>query len=405
MKLVSLEEAKQRLYAYWKPSLKVERVPLLLAVGRVLAEDLLAPIDVPPFDRSRVDGYAVKAEDTFEASEEEPKTLKVAFQVAIGSMPTRHLEAGEAAYVTTGAPLPEGANAVVMVEYTHRHGGLLYIYRAVAPGENVLRRGSDIAKGCKVLTAPMRLTPREVGLISALGIGEVPVFRKPVVAILSTGPEIVEPGSSLPPGKVYDVNSYTLMTYVESEGCQYRFLGVVPDSFEQLSLRIREGLRDADVILVSGGTSKGEVDLLPSVLSSMGAPGVIVHGLSVKPGKPTLVAVINDKLVVGLPGNPTSALLIFHVLVKPVLRALLGLKVEKPWMVEAKAAIRMYSVKGRREFKFVKLKRVNGNVYAVPMETESEAVSTFAKADGYVEIPEDVELIDEGELIKVWMYA
>ncbi|MEM1537235.1 MAG: molybdopterin-binding protein [Candidatus Nezhaarchaeales archaeon] len=404
MKLLSLEEARQRIHTYWKPSLKVERVPLSSAVGRVLAEDLTAPIDVPPFDRSKVDGYAVKAEDTFGANEGEPRTLRVMFQVAVGSMPIRLLNVGEAAYVTTGAALPEGANAVIMVEYTHRRGDLLQVYKAVAPGENVLRRGSDIAKGSILLTALTRLTPKEIGLMAAVGINEVPVFKRPIVAILSTGPELVETGLPLPLGKVYDVNSYTLMAYVEAIGCQYKLLGLVPDSFEELSFKIREGLKDADVVVVSGGTSKGETDLLPSVLSSMGKPGVIVHGLSIKPGKPTVIAVVNGKLVIGLPGNPTSALLVFHVLVKPILSSLLGLGVRKPLTVKAKAAIRMHSAKGRREFKFVRLKRVNNDIYVVPLESESESISTFAKADGYVEIPENVELIEEEETLEVYMY-
>ena len=402
MKVVRLSEALNKLKESWKPRLKVERLPLREALGRVLAVDVESPIDLPPFNRSAVDGYAVKAQDTYGADEENPARLKLAFKVPIGTMPTGEVREGECAYVTTGSALPRGADAVVMVEYTHQKDEMVEVYRAVVPGENVVLKGSEAKKGAKLLRKGSKLSPSKLGLLAAIGLSQVEVYAKPKVAVISTGPELVEPGKPLEEGKAYDVNTTTISAMVEEEGGEAEVMGLVPDNLDELRAKLSEALNKADLVLTSGGTSKGESDLLPKAVAELPGSNIIAHGLALKPGKPTLIALVGDKPVIGLPGNPTSAMLVFKVLVRPLIRTILGLAAEeRAEKVRAKASVRMTSVKGRREFKFGLLEKHNGELYFKPLTTGSEAVATYALADGYVEIPEEVELLDEGEEVEV----
>jgi molybdenum cofactor synthesis domain-containing protein len=403
-KLMTFDEAKRAISEQLKPkALGGEEISLLEAYNRVLKEDVASTLDIPPFSRSTVDGYAVKAEDTFSAEENQAVKLKVCGVVNVGEPPKISIGKGEAAEIVTGAPIPEGADAAVMVEDTDREDAELSVYRAVTKNENVMKKGTDIKKGETVLKAGQVLGASEIGVLAALGLTKVKVFKVPVVAVLSTGAEVTEPGKELPAGKIYDINAYSLSTAVRESGGKPVYLGVVPDDKAELRKALEQALSSADVVLTSGGVSVGPRDLTPQIVDSLGKPGLIVCGIAVKPGKPTTIAVIGRKPVFALPGHPTSALLMFHLLVRPVIRLLSGRPGREVTTVKAKAGARIFSAKGRRTFVMVKLKRDKSNqLIAEPVETgASGAITTLAKADGFVEIPENQQFVDSGEEITV----
>jgi len=403
-KLLSLEEAKNVLHRHLKPKpLGVEETPLLEAYNRVLAEDIVAALDVPPFNRSTVDGYAVKAEDTFGAGENNPTSLKVCGTVNVGEPPKIKVTQGTAAEIVTGAPIPEGADAVAMVEDTVRKDNEVHVYNAVARDENVMKAGADIKKGETVLGTGQLLGSSEIGVLAALGVVKVNVYAVPRVAVLSTGAEIVEPSGELLQGKIYDINAYALSAAVLESGGTPLYLGVFPDDMESLQQALRHALASADTIITSGGVSVGPKDVMPQTLNSLGKPGVIICGIAIKPGKPTTVALINGKPVFSLPGNPTSSLLVFHLLVRPVISCMAGRKAEKESRVKALAATRMFSARGRRTFVAVKLKRDKSDrLVAEPVPTGlSGAITTLAKAEGFIEIPENQQFADAGEEVTV----
>ena len=403
-KLLSLEEAKNVLHRKLKPEpLGVEESTLLEAYNRVLAEDLVAALDVPPFHRSTVDGYAVKAEDTFGAEENNPTSLKVCGTVKVGEPPKTKVTQGTAAEIVTGAPIPEGADAVVMVEDTVRKDYDVHLYDAVAKDENIMKAGADIKKGEAVLGSGQLLSSREIGVLAAMGVAKVNVYAVPRVAVLSTGAEIVEPSGELLQGKIYDINAYALSAAVLESGGNPLCLGVFPDDMEALQQALRHALASADTVITSGGVSVGPKDVMPQTLNSLGKPGVIICGIAIKPGKPTTVALINGKPVFSLPGNPTSSLLVFHLLVRPVISWIAGRKAEKESRVKAVAATRMFSARGRRTFIMVKLKLDKSDrLVAEPVPTGlSGAITTLAKAEGFIEIAENQQFADAGEEVTV----
>lgn len=408
-KLLSLDEAKERISKRFKPKpLGVEQVFLLEANHRVLAEQIVSPIDVPPFNRSTVDGYAVKAEDTFGADEANPAKLRLRGTINVGETPNIKLEKGETAEIATGAPLPKGADAVVMMENTEKQGETVLVYRSIVENENIMKAGADIKKAEVVFTSGKRLTWRDIGVIAALGVKTVKVYRKPRVAVISTGTEIVAPGNTLSPGKIYDINGYTLSASVVECGATPVNMGVIPDDYQQLSQALRKALETADAIITSGGVSVGPRDLIPKILESLGGHELVVHGIAIKPGKPTTVALIDGKPVFALPGHPTSALLTFHLLVRPFLAKLAGISdVEETFeTVRARLGVRMFPAKGRRTFVMVKLVRAtDGRTVAYPATTgESGAITTLAKADGFIEVPENQQFIDAGEEATVHLF-
>ncbi|RLF10149.1 MAG: molybdopterin biosynthesis protein, partial [Thermoprotei archaeon] len=346
VRLVSVEEALAKLFERWRPQPRLEKVPLSEAHGRVLGVDVVASMDLPPYDRSAVDGYAVKAEDTYGAEEDSPVALKLAFKVPVGHTPPRGVKHGECAYVATGSMLPEGCDAVVMVEYTKEANGQVEVYRSVAPGENVVKKGSELKQGQLMLVKGTRLTARLLGVLASLGLGVVEVVAKPRVAVVSTGPELVEPGLELREGCVYDVNSTTVSAMAKEAGCEVDVLGIVPDDLEALTSVVKRAAATHDLVLVSGGTSKGEADLLPRALAYVEDAELLVHGLALKPGKPTVLALVKGRPLVGLPGNPTSAMAVFHVLVRPLVDAMLGSREVTSLSVRAVAGCRIHSVKG-----------------------------------------------------------
>jgi putative molybdopterin biosynthesis protein len=406
-KLLTLDEARQTIQKHFKPKpLSVEEIRLLEAHNRVLAEDVIADLDIPPFDRSTVDGYAVKAEDTFGAEENKPVKLKLCGMVNVGEKPKIAVTLGEAAEIVTGAPIPKGANAVVMVEHTERKNNGVYIYSAVAEDENVMKAGADIRKGETVLKNGQLLGSREIGVLAAIGKTKAKVYKVPQVAVLSTGAEITEPSRTLPFGKIYDINAYSLSTAVLESGGKPLYLGVFPDDKDEIHKALKQALASADMVVTSGGVSVGPKDVMPQTLDSLGKPGVIVCGIATKPGKPTTVALIDGKLVFSLPGHPTSALLIFHLLVRPIIQQVAGRKAEGSATVKALAAARMFPAKGRLTFVMVKLKRDKSQrLLAEPVPSGlSGAITTLAKADGFVEIAENQQFIDANEEVSVHLF-
>jgi putative molybdopterin biosynthesis protein len=403
-KLVSLDETKQIIARNFSPKpLGKENVPLEHTYNRILAEDVVAPMDVPPFNRSTVDGYAVKAEDTFGADEARPIALKLCGRVRVGEPPKVFVEKGTTAEIVTGAPLPEGADAVVMFEDTVPKENTVLIHASVSRGENAMKAGSDIQKGETALRKGQTLTPYEIGVLAALGVTDVKVYRRPKVAILSTGAEVVEPGKPLSTGKIYDINAHALSAAVIECGGEPINLGIVEDESQKIEAALRKALNLANLVITSGGVSVGPTDIIPKVLETLGKPGVIVHGMAIKPGKPTTIAVINGKPVFSLPGHPASALLIFQLLVRPVIISMAGRPAEKPRTVKAVTATRMFAARGRRTFVTVHLEKDDaGRLVAslVPLGL-SGAITTLSKADGFIEIHESQQFIDRGEEVTV----
>ena len=406
-KLLSLEDAKEVLKRSLAPKpISVEQGSLSEAHSRVLAEDVVAPIDVPPFNRSTVDGYAVRAVDTFGAEEDRPVALKFCGYIAIGERSSVVVKNHMTAEIVTGAPLPMGADAVVMLEYAVREDDTIFIHRPVSKGENVMRAGSDIRKGEIILKREQIISSREIGVLAALGLTQVTVYKRPTVAVMSTGAEIVDPGEPLSPGKIYDINASTLSAAVRECGGEPINLGIITDDMNQLKSALKKALDLADMVVTSGGVSVGPKDIIPQILNSLGKPGVIVSGVAVKPGKPTTIAMIDGKAVFSLPGNPTSSLLMFYQLVRPQIYRMMGTHEKASPMVKAFAEKRMFSARGRRTFTMVKLARdKSGRLTASPVALGlSGAITTLAKADGFVEISEERQFIDAGEEVLVRLF-
>jgi molybdenum cofactor synthesis domain-containing protein len=407
-KLLSFDEAKQLLEQSFSPKpVGAEKVSISKAHERVLAQDVVAPMDIPPFRRSTVDGYAVKAADIFGASEDQPVTLKFCGHVAIGEPPKVVVETGLAAEIVTGAPLPDGADSVVMVEQTNRRGDKVLVHRPVSVSENLMAAGSDIRKNETVLKKGRFLASREIGVLAAIGLTEVAVYRRPKVAVLSTGAEVVEPGQALPPGKIYDINAHTLSAAVLETGGEPINLGIIPDKKDKLTKALKDALGSADAVITSGGVSVGPKDFTPQVVDSLGKPGVIISGVAVKPGKPMTIAVVDGKPVFSLPGNPTSSLFMFNVFVRSILVKLAGRPEEDLPKVKAVAAKRMFPARGRRTFVMVNLTyNKAGTLLVSPVPTGlSGAITTLAKADGFIEISEKQQFIDAGTEIDVYLFG
>ncbi len=373
---------------------KIERVLLKDAYRRVLAGDIHATIDLPPFNRVSRDGYAVKAEDTFRASEDDPVVLRLIDAVGAGDKPEKEVKTGTCIEVGTGAPVPEGADAVVMVEFTENVDGNVQIRKSAAIGQWIASKGSDVSKGDFLLSSGTLLTHDKVGVLGAIGMGEVPVFRKPRVAVISTGNEIIEYDEKMEYGKIYDINSQTIANAVKSCGCTPVYSGIAKDDYEDIKTSIEQHL-DAEVIITSGGTSAGAGDVLKVVLDDIGE--VFVHGIALKPGKPTIVGKINDKPVFGLPGYPAAALTVFHVMVAPFLRKLACRDRRKSDVLKLKISRRYHSSRGRHQYVLVKIE----NDMAHPILKDSGAITAIAEADGYFEIKKNVEIVPEGSEIEV----
>ncbi|MFH0796198.1 MAG: gephyrin-like molybdotransferase Glp [Candidatus Omnitrophota bacterium] len=409
-KLVSLQEAREIITARIK-ILPNRKVMLSRALGRVLAADILAPIDVPHFAKSAMDGYAVIASETFSATNVRPKHFTLAGRVFPGQtfskriargLPLRGVGRGQCVEIATGAPLPEGTDAVVMVEYTERVSDKVIMYKSVAPGENVIKTGSDIKKGDRVLSKGTRLSPRFTGLLSALGISSVPVKEKPKVAVFATGNEVIKPPAKIKKAQIYDINSRAIIDALLQENCSVFDLGIARDNREEIKKKIIRGIEKSDLVLLSGSSSLGATDLVAEIVNEMGE--ILIHGIAVKPGKPTVVGKIRDKLVIGLPGHPMSALSNFYILIVPLLRGMLESKEPARRCVPARLSRKVPSTIGRYEFLPVRMVKSNGKQYAEPILKGSSAITTLSEADGFVEIEENVEVIEKGKLVQVNLF-
>jgi putative molybdopterin biosynthesis protein len=409
--VVSRDEAERRFRAHLRlEPLGQEIVPLTRALGRVLAHDVLAPVDVPGFDRSSVDGFAVRAEDTAGATDQEPRRLRLNPEMLTpGVQPRQPIRPGTATLIATGGMVPRGADAVVMVEHTdvtetgaEADGMTVEISRASTPGQFIAASGSDIALGETVLRRGRAPTSREIGMIAAVGLDEVPVWRQPRVAIFSTGDEIVPPGGPISPGQVYDSNAAVLAAAVQELGCLPVPLGIVPDDAGQLEAMLHRALAEGDAVLLSGGTSKGAGDLAAEVVGRLREPGIVVHGVALKPGKPLCLAVSEGKPVVILPGFPTSAIFTFHEFVAPVLRAMAGQPASRQETVTATLPIRIGSERGRTEYVLASLMRMpDGSLSAYPSAKGSGAVTAFAQSDGFFAVPANTETVAAGTEVPV----
>ncbi|MBK7948921.1 MAG: molybdopterin biosynthesis protein [Deltaproteobacteria bacterium] len=409
LEILDRDEAERRWRAVVRSgALEAETIGLDAALGRVLAEDVRAPVDVPGFDRANMDGFAVRSEDTFGASEEEPRRLRLnAESLPTGVAPQIEVGPGTATSIATGAMLPRGADAVVPVEVTQLEPGaagepgFVLVQSARVPGAALSYAGTDMGRGETVLFAGTRLSSRETGLLAAIGCASVRVHRRPRVAILSTGDEIVQPGEVMRPGLVFDSNGRILSDAVRELGAEAVFLGGFRDDPAALRAALRRALADADLVLLSGGTSKGEGDLNALVVGEL-SPGIVVHGVALKPGKPICLAADGDKPVVILPGFPTSAIFTFHESVAPLLRDLAGLPVTRRETRPARLAVKTRSERGRLEYLLVGLvPDAEGRLSAYPMGKGSGSVTTFSRADGFVRIGRNTEIVEADMPVEV----
>jgi molybdenum cofactor synthesis domain-containing protein len=395
---ISLDDARRDLAAAVRPIARTERVTLADAAGRIAASDVFSSIDVPPFARSAMDGYAVVAADTAGASMASPRRLRIVERIYTGQPPRESIVPGTCAEIATGAPIPEGADAVVMVEETTPSSSEEVNIRASASaGQNIGRRGTDITTGDRVILAGDVLTPSRVGALAAIGRAEVDIFARPRVAILSTGNEVVEPGGRLAPGRIFDVNRFTLGAIVGAHGCIAEPHMPAHDTLDALTGAL-DDCAGADVIVFSGGSSVGERDLIVDAISARGE--MIFHGIAVKPGKPTAFAMIGSVPFFGMPGNPTSCLSNAYILLVPFLRATARLPTHEPHVLRTRLGRRIASQAGRHQFYTVRL--VEG--VAMPAFKGSGDITSLSRADGYIEIPADQSVVEEGTVVDVTLF-
>ncbi|MEH7333296.1 gephyrin-like molybdotransferase Glp [Neobacillus drentensis] len=373
------------------------------ALHYILAEPVTAKENVPGFDRSTVDGYAVRAKDTYGSSESMPGFLTLAGEVKMGEVPTDEVSSGKAVYVPTGGMLPAGSDSVIMIEHCEDLEGLLNTYKQVAPGENIIRAGEDIREGEVLLGKGVKLRPQELGALASLGITHVTVFRKLTVGYLSSGDEIVSYHTEkLLVGQIRDINYLTIAGLASEWNVDVVYGGIVKDDFAEFQARARELYEQTDCLILSGGSSVGAKDYTTDVIQSLGEPGVFVHGISIKPGKPTILAMSDGKPVIGLPGHPASAMIIFRLFGEQILRRLSGEKLErKPERIFAKITKNIPSSMGRSDYIRVRLFEHVGEWWAEPIIGKSGLITTLVKSDGIVEISSEKEGISQGESVPV----
>jgi len=383
--------------------MREEEIESASALNRVTARAVVAPEPLPPFHRSTVDGYAVRAKDTFGASDSLPAYLELAGEVPMGAPPPFELKAAQAALIHTGGMLPEGADAVVMVEHTQlARPGEVEVLRAVAVGENVLLTGEDVSAGQTVIEAGRRLRPAEIGGLMALGITRVAVVKPPHIGILSSGDEVVSPEKQPGPGQVRDANSYSLGALIQAVGGMANRYGILPDRAEALESALAGALKECDAVVITAGSSASTRDLTAQVIHAAGAPGVLVHGVNVRPGKPTILAVCNGKAVIGLPGNPVSALVIAGLFLRPVIEHLLGMtRREIQPQVSARLTVNLPSQAGREDWVPVRLIAGVDGFRAEPVYYKSNLIFRLAQADGLLRIPADANGLAAGETAQV----
>lgn len=395
--LLPFEEAKRVVETNIKPITRVETLNIDDASGRVLAEDIVAALSIPPFDRAAMDGYAVKAKDTFNSGQLNPKVLELVGELHAGETPKRRVNTGQCIQIATGAMMPRGADAVVMVEDTEAENSRVKVFKSAYPKANVGQKGEDIREGESILRRGSVLDAGKIGVLASQGVNQTKVYEKPKVAILPTGEEVAEIGQTLRQGQVYDINSHTIASVVKANGGVPTRFGIAGDELEELKSTIAEALK-SDLVVISGGSSVGERDLLIDVLQDWGE--VLFHGIQIKPGKPTIFAILKGKPLFGMPGYPTSCLINTYLFILPVVRKMAHLPPRIGETVEARLSRRVPGSVGRRQFLTVKIEGSD----AVPVFKESGAITSIAEADGYIEIAENIDLLEKGEPVTVTLF-
>lgn len=386
------------------PRVEIETIPIETCFGRTLGKDIVSDVDLPDFSRSIMDGFAVRASSTFGASEGNPAYLNMPYTIRMGESPDFSIGPGEAAKISTGGMLPKGADSVVMVEHTDAiDDTTLEVYRSVAPGQNIIEVGEDIRSSDTILFKGQKLRPQEIGLLAAFGISRVPVYRKPVVGIISTGDEVL-PIHEIPTvGKIRDINSYTLSGQVADSGGIFKTLGIVKDDYDALLEKCRQGLEQSDMVMVSGGSSVGMRDFTMEVLSALPEAQILAHGISISPGKPTILARIGEKPFWGLPGHVVSAMVVFNAVVRPFLDHIGGCEpaYRKGKVCYARLRRNIASAQGRVDYVRVKLVEDHDEIIAEPILGKSGLIRTMVKADGLLKIDKNTEGLDKDTEVRV----
>jgi molybdopterin molybdotransferase len=400
LKIVGVDEAKEIIENLFRESyeMKSENVSIANSYNRVISKNMDAIFDLPPFDKALKDGYAMKAEDSFGATEENPKILKCVDSVKAGSFSKKTIKNGECIEISTGAPIPNGSDAVMMVEFSEKldESNDIAILKSVPPTEDIAKKGSDIEKGKLLLKKGTILNPMKIGLLSTQGIADLSVFKKLIVSIISTGNEILSTNEKIEYGKIYDVNTNLIKGAVLSSGGIPIIKGIVKDDYNQLKAKIIDSLKSSDIVICSGGTSAGVGDVLRNVIEELGE--VLIHGIAFKPGKPTLIGKIDGKIIIGLPGNPVSAIIVYNVFIDQYIRLISGLsEKESNKRKKFKLAKRIHSAKGRMEYLLIEIK----NNEAYPILKDSGAIASLSYADAYIKIPKSTEIIDVGETVEI----
>jgi len=405
LKAISVKEFKNILNNLPKVELEEEKIPLEESFNRVISRDLTSSINVPHFRKSRMDGYAVIAEDTFKAEEDNLISLQLIETIEAGEKPQNILKKGQCAYVSTGAVIPDNADAVVMVEFSERNKNRVLISKAVTPETHIVNIGHDVKSGETVCKKNVLIDLPTIGILSSCGINQIPVYRKLKISLMSTGNELVtHEVKDLDIGKIYDVNSIVLKKAIENTGANVNFLGIIKDNFRELKKSVEEALKDSDIVIITGGTSKGEGDLGVSVLKEIENIEIQVHGVRIKPGKPIIFAKLSKKFIFFLPGYPTSALSCYYVFIDDFLRNMSNLPLRDKFSKAIEVGERIYSTVGRHEFKTVEIREVDGIKKIFPIKTGSEAISTLFYADGYIEIGEFEEIVEKGDIRQVYLF-
>jgi len=402
--LLTINEAIKKIemeYGELKP-IGIEFVNIDDSIGRILADEIYAKVDSPPFDRSEVDGYALNHFDLIGADEEHPVSLRIIGKSVVGKIPDISIKPGTCAEIATGAPLPKGATAVAMIEYTKRSGELVKFYRSVSTGENVANAGSDVMVGDTTLRKGTLITPLEIAIISSLGYDRVPVYKNLNAGIISTGDEIETVGNVLKPGMIYDSNSHTISSYLRGIGIKSNFYGIARDNYEDIKSLVKKALNENDLVITSGSTSAGLGDVIYKVYAEFGR--LVVHGLKIKPGKPTIVAISGKKLLIGLPGFPMSAIIAYEYFIKKILMKLSGYNFEEN-ITFAKLSSRINSSKNVEEFVPVSIVKKGNELRAYPIYGNSGSITSMLYADGIMRIPENVNYLDENDEIEITLFS
>lgn len=405
LKVDTVEETKNKMeYHFRKHFLKEIEVQTHKGLGRVLAEDIYAPFDLPEFHRSTVDGYALCSKDTFGASDSLPVFLHCLGAVDMGVDTNLSVSTGKAVYVPTGAMIPNGADGVVMIEYVELlDSHTIAVHRPVAPGDGMVLKGEDLKKDSLILKKGRRLKPQDIGALTAVGIKHIKVLEKPRVAILSTGDEIVSPDEEVSFGKIRDINTYTLSAMAEQMGCEVTFKAVVKDDYHLLIKTLEPLIEQNHIVIISGGSSVGTKDVTAKVIDDLGEPGIFVHGVAVKPGKPTIIGKAGNTALFGLPGHPVSAMIVFKIFVEYLIHDIMKYKIDKNIILQALADTNIHSSPGKETYQMVVIEKSGEDYIAKAVHGKSGAISLMTRAQGYIKIDTNKEGVKKGERVDVYL--